>query len=126
MHHAGPRPTAEKPRAEGFTIHDTWPPPDGLCPERIAGSQTTAPVDSVTLRDALADAKNKQTIVFDETLDGGTIELSIVGEEHSILKGEVMGIASQSTLNVRLQAQDQLGTPRPADLLGDIGAIEVP
>ena len=27
MHHAGPRPTAEKPRAEGFTTHDTWHPP---------------------------------------------------------------------------------------------------
>ena len=52
----------------------------------------TAPVDSVTLRDALADTKSGQRIVFDETLDGGTIELSIVGEEHSILKGEVMGI----------------------------------
>lgn len=51
-----------------------------------------APVDSITLRDALADAKSGQRIVFDETLDGGTIELSIVGEEHSILKGEVMGI----------------------------------
>jgi len=26
MHHAGPRPTAEKPRAEGFPTHDTWHP----------------------------------------------------------------------------------------------------
>jgi len=52
----------------------------------------TAPVDSITLRDALADAKSGQSIIFDETLDGGTIELRIVGEEHSILKGEVMGI----------------------------------
>jgi hypothetical protein len=52
----------------------------------------TAPVDSITLRDALADAKSGQSISFDEALDGGTIELSIVGEEHSILKGEVMGI----------------------------------
>jgi len=121
--HDRPRRSREQKGSRSTT---PGPPPDGLCPERIAGSQTTAPVDSVTLRDALADAKNKQTIVFDETLDGGTIELSIVGEEHSILKGEVMGIASQSTLNVRLQAQDQLGTPRPADLLGDIGAIEVP
>jgi hypothetical protein len=51
-----------------------------------------APIDSITLRDALADAKSGQSIIFDETLDGGTIELSIVGEEHSILKGEVMGI----------------------------------
>ena len=52
----------------------------------------TAPVDSITLRDALADAKSGQSIIFDEALDGGTVELSIVGEQHSILKGEVMGI----------------------------------
>ena len=52
----------------------------------------SAPVDSITLRDALADAKSGQVIIFDDALDGGTIELRVVGEEHSILKGEVMGI----------------------------------
>jgi hypothetical protein len=52
----------------------------------------TAPIDAVTLRDALAEAGGKQSIVFDASLDGGTIALSIVGETHSILKGEVMGI----------------------------------
>ncbi len=54
-----------------------------------------APVDAVTLRDALGDAKSLQTIMFAPALDGGTIELSIVGEEHSILKGEVMGIRNE-------------------------------
>lgn len=54
-----------------------------------------APVDAVTLREALEDAKSGQSIEFAPALDGGTIELSIVGEEHSILKGEVMGIRNE-------------------------------
>ncbi len=54
-----------------------------------------APVDAVTLRDALAQARSGQPITFAPALDGGTIELSIVGEEHSILKGEVMGIRNE-------------------------------
>ena len=48
--------------------------------------------ETVTLRSALSLAADGQHIVFDPSLDGGTIELSIVGEEHSILKGEVMGM----------------------------------
>lgn len=54
-----------------------------------------APVDALTLRDALAKAHGGQSIVFDASLDGGTLELSIVGEEHTILKGEVMGIRNE-------------------------------
>lgn len=50
---------------------------------------------TVTLRSALASAADGESIVFDETLDGGTIELSIIGEEHSVLKGEIMGIEEQ-------------------------------
>jgi hypothetical protein len=50
------------------------------------------PAGTVTLRSALATAASGQTISFDASLNGGTIELSIVGEEHSILKGEVMGM----------------------------------
>ncbi|MFC1877623.1 hypothetical protein ACFL2E_10200 [Thermodesulfobacteriota bacterium] len=46
----------------------------------------------VTLRSALAAAKEGQTIVFDKSLDGGIIALSIVGDAHTILKGEVMGM----------------------------------
>ena len=44
---------------------------------------------TVTLRSALAQAGSGETIGFDATMNGATIELSIVGEEHSILKGEV-------------------------------------
>ncbi len=46
--------------------------------------------ETVTLRSALASAASGQTIEFDASLDGSTIELSIVGEEHTTLKGEVM------------------------------------
>lgn len=44
---------------------------------------------SVTLRSAIATAGARDTITFDGSLDGGTILLTIVGEEHSTLKGEV-------------------------------------
>lgn len=50
------------------------------------------PEGTVTLRSALAEAASGQPIVFDASLDGGTILLSTVGEEHTILKGEVMGM----------------------------------
>jgi hypothetical protein len=54
-----------------------------------------APPEAVTLRDALEDAASGQSIVFDPALDGGTVALSVVGEEHTILKGEVMGIRNE-------------------------------
>ena len=55
----------------------------------------SAPVGTLTLRQALSDAASGQPITFDPMLDGATIELSIVGEAHSILKGEVMGIRDE-------------------------------
>lgn len=48
----------------------------------------------VTLRSALASAASGESIVFDQSLDGGTIELSIVGETNSMLVGEVMGMTN--------------------------------
>jgi hypothetical protein len=55
------------------------------------------PRGKITLRSALADADDGQTIRFSRRLDGGTIELSVVGEEHSVLKGEVMGIREEES-----------------------------
>lgn len=55
----------------------------------------TAPAGAVTLRTALAEAPSGAAIRFDPALDGGTIELTIVGEEHTVLKGEVMGIRDE-------------------------------
>ncbi len=45
----------------------------------------------VTLRSALDLAADGESIVFDSTLDGCIIDLSIVGQEHSTLVGELMG-----------------------------------
>jgi hypothetical protein len=57
--------------------------------------ENDAPVGTLSLREALDNAGSGQPISFDPMLDGGTIELSIVGEAHSILKGEVMGIRDE-------------------------------
>jgi len=48
-----------------------------------------ATADTITLREAVRRIRSGGTISFDPALSGGTIDLSIVGEEHSILKGEV-------------------------------------
>jgi hypothetical protein len=53
------------------------------------------PAGTVTLRSALAAAQSGERITFDPALDGGTIALSIVGAEHTVLKGEVMGIRDE-------------------------------
>jgi len=53
------------------------------------------PAGTVTLRSALAKAGSGQAIRFDRGLDGGTIALSIVADEHTRLKGEVMGMRDE-------------------------------
>jgi len=55
----------------------------------------TPPSGTVTLRSALATAAPGQVIRFDRSLDGGTVALSIVADEHTRLKGEVMGIRDE-------------------------------
>ncbi len=50
------------------------------------------PAGTTTIRAALERAAPGQPTVFDPSLDGGKILLSIVGQTHSILKGEVMGM----------------------------------
>lgn len=55
----------------------------------------TPPAGTVTLRSALAQAASGQVIRFDRSLDGGTIALSIVADEHTRLKGEVMGMRDE-------------------------------
>lgn len=54
-----------------------------------------APADALTLREALEQADSGQPIIFDPALDGETIRLRILGEAHTILKGEVMGIRNE-------------------------------
>jgi hypothetical protein len=57
--------------------------------------ENSAPNGATTLRAALARASSGQPIEFAPGLDGGTIVLSIVGEQHTILKGEVMGMRDE-------------------------------
>ena len=56
---------------------------------------TSPPAGAVTLRSALAAAEPGQPIEFDASLNGGTIALSVVADEHTLLKGEVMGIRDE-------------------------------
>lgn len=44
---------------------------------------------TVTLRSAIAAAGSGDTITFDGALDGDTILLTLIAEEHSVLKGEI-------------------------------------
>jgi hypothetical protein len=51
---------------------------------------TASPSSGVmTLRSAIGQADSSDTITFDASLDGKTILLSLVGESHTTLKGEV-------------------------------------
>jgi len=60
-----------------------------------ASDVAVPPKGTVTLRSALARAKSGRKIVFDASLDGGTIALTVVGEERTVLKGEVMGMRDE-------------------------------
>jgi hypothetical protein len=73
-----------------------WLPADDIVVNSLEDLENPPP-NTVTLRSALADADDGQTIRFSPQLNGGTVELSIVGEEHSVLKGEVMGIREEES-----------------------------
>lgn len=73
---------------------DSPAPVPALVVNSLLDSATPA-AGTTTLRSALAQAASGQTITFDAALDGGTIALSIVANEHTLLKGEVMGIRDE-------------------------------
>ena len=54
---------------------------------------------AVTLRSALAQAASGQSITFDPTLNGSIINLIFVGEEHTVLVGEVMGFDDANNIS---------------------------
>lgn len=58
------------------------------------------PNGTVTLRSALATAQSRQRITFDESLDGATINLIHVGEEHTVLTGEVMRFDDANNISI--------------------------
>lgn len=53
------------------------------------GDGEQPPAGTVTLRAAIRDIETGGRIVFDNSLNGGTILLSIVGDNNSVLKGEI-------------------------------------
>lgn len=54
---------------------------------------------TITLRSAIASAAPNQKITFAPDLDGGTINLSIIGEDHTALIGEVMGFDTANNIS---------------------------
>ncbi len=73
---------------------DSSPPPAAIVVTSLLDS-ASPPAGTVTLRSALSAAASGQRITFDPALDGGTIALSIVADEHTMLTGEVMGIRDE-------------------------------
>lgn len=72
-------------------------PPPTQSPVVVNSTQdlATPPTGTVTLRSALAAAASGQAITFDRLLDGATITLTLVADEHTLLKGEVMGMRNE-------------------------------
>ncbi len=57
------------------------------------------PDGTITLRSALESANSGQRITFDPSLNGGTINLIYVAEEHTVLTGEVMGFDDANNIS---------------------------
>ena len=57
------------------------------------------PDGTVSLRSALASAASGQRITFDESLNGDTINLIFIAEEHTVLVGEVMGFDDANNIS---------------------------
>lgn len=75
--------------AAGCGNSSTPPPP--VAPKWVVSSTDDVaqpPSGTVTLRGALDQAASGDTINFDSSLNGATIELNLIGENHSILPGE--------------------------------------
>jgi len=74
----------------------------GQSPEIVVNSlldDTAPPPGTVTLRSALASASSGQRITFDPVLNDSTINLIFVGEEHTVLVGEVMGFDDANNIS---------------------------
>jgi len=71
-------------------------------PEIVVNSlldDASPPVGTVTLRSALATASSGQRITFAPVLNDSTINLIFVGEEHTVLVGEVMGFDDANNIS---------------------------
>jgi hypothetical protein len=70
---------------------DSRTPPPPVTPKWVVSSTddvAQAPSGTLTLRGALDQAASGDTINFDTSLNGATIELNLIGEDHSTLLGE--------------------------------------
>jgi len=96
--------------AGGCASNDNTPDPSLIVNslEDIA----TPPAGTITLRSAIAAAASGDAITFDATLDGDTILLTVVGEEHSTLVGEVYVNNAFAGYQERDYGRSALYTPR--------------
>ncbi len=65
------------------------------------------PDGTVTLRSALAAAASGQRITFDPSLNGSTVNLIFVAEEHTVLVGEVMGFDDVNNISFLIGYHDR-------------------
>ena len=72
------------------TTSEPPPPPVSIVINSLLDESTPA-AGIITLRSALADADPGERITFDPSLNGETINLTLIDAEHTILTGEVMG-----------------------------------
>jgi len=75
--------------AAGCGSSSTTPPP--VTPKWVVNSSddiAQPPSGTLTLRTALDQASSGDTINFDASMNGATIELNVIGENHSTLPGE--------------------------------------
>jgi len=85
--------------AGGGTGGGGEPPPQTAIVVNSLVDDASPAAGTVTLRSALASAASGQRITFDQTLNGGTIDLLFVGEEHTVLVGEVMGFDNANNIS---------------------------
>lgn len=86
----------------GGSGSDSEPPVDTSLPAIVVNSlqdDSATSGDTVTLRSAIASAQPRQKITFDAALNGATINLVRVAEEHTVLVGEVMGFDDANNIS---------------------------
>lgn len=59
----------------------------------------TPEVGTITLRSAIEAASNGERITFDQSLNGETINLTIIDTDHTVLTGEVMGFDEANNIS---------------------------
>ncbi len=84
----------------------TGPPQPAIVVNSLMDS-ASPPSGTVTLRSALASASSGQRITFDQTMNGGTIDLIVVAEDHTVMIGEVMGFDTANNISFLIGYYDR-------------------